>query len=260
MYLAGIDAGSRAVKIVLIRQGDETIVAQAVMDQRPDQKKTIERLFKKVLSDSVIKRKDVVHTVATGYGRGLVAFADAAITEITSQAAGVRRLLPAARTIIDIGGQDTKVIFLDSRGGVRDFAANDRCAAGTGCFLELLAERLNVEIGSLGRLAKKSRRNVTINNTCAVFAESEIIGLLAEGIPKYDIAAGVQNSIAGRIACLAGRDVEVPLCFTGGVAGISSMSRFLENAFGLDVLVAPQPQFSCALGAAILAGRQYTKS
>jgi predicted CoA-substrate-specific enzyme activase len=260
MYLAGIDVGSRAVKIVLIRQGDETIVAQAVTDQRPDQKKTIDRLFRKVLSDSALKRKDVVRTISTGYGRELVTFADAAVTEITSQAAGIRRLLPAARTIIDIGGQDTKVIFLDSRGGVRDFATNDRCAAGTGRFFELLAERLNVGIDSLGRLAKKSRRNVTINNTCAVFAESEIIGLLAEGTPKYDIAAGVQNSIAVRIACLAGRDVEMPLCFTGGVACISTMSGFIANALDCEVLIAPQPQFSCALGAAILAGRQCAKS
>ena len=256
MFFAGIDAGSRAVKAVLIKKpGAGIIIAKAVADQRPDQKKTIERLFRKLLADSAVKRSNITRIVATGYGRNLVSFADTTITEITCQAAGVHRLMPSAKTIIDIGGQDTKVIFLDSAGRVRDFAANDRCAAGTGRFLELLADRLNVSVASLGKLAKKSRRAVLINNTCAVFAETEIIGLLAAGISRYDIAAGVQKSIAERVASLAVRDAEPPLCFTGGVAVIPRMGRALAVALGRIVSVAPQPQFTCALGAAILAGR-----
>ncbi len=256
MFFAGIDAGSRAVKAVLIRGDNGTIAGRAVADQHPDQKKTIERLFRRLLAGSLVKRRDIARVIATGYGRNLVPFADAAITEITCQAVGVRRLLPTARTIIDIGGQDTKVIVLDPRGGVCDFAANDRCAAGTGRFLELLADRLRVSLDSLGELARKSRRPASINSTCAVFAETEIVGLLAAGISKHDIVAGVQKSIAGRVSVLANRNVESPVTFTGGVAAIPQMDLALAAALGRDVVVAPQPQFTCALGAAILAQRQ----
>lgn len=256
MFLAGIDIGSRALKAVLIKSGNGSIVSKAVIDQRHDQKKTIDLLLRKLLVGCGVKRKDVARIVATGYGRNLVSFADQTVTEITCQAVGVRRVLPDVRTIIDIGGQDTKVIFLDSAGFVRDFVTNDRCAAGTGRFLELLAERLNVSLNTLGNLARKSRSPAAINSTCAVFAETEIIGLLAAGTRKNDIAAGVQKSIAGRIGSMLSRNIEPLLCFTGGVALNASMASALACALGQDVTVARYPQLTCALGAAILAKQQ----
>jgi predicted CoA-substrate-specific enzyme activase len=259
MLFAGIDVGSRALKGVLIKSGNGEIAARAVIDQHHNQKKIIDRLLRKLLACGDIKRKDVARIVATGYGRNLVTFADQIITEITCQAAGVRRLMPDARTIIDIGGQDTKVIFLDGTGRVRDFVTNDRCAAGTGRFLELLAERLSVSLKTLGNLAGKSRRPAAINSTCAVFAETEIVGLLAAGVNKNDIAAGVQKSIAGRICTMVARNIDLPLCFTGGVALVALMSATLASALGHEVVVAPHPQFTCALGAALLAKQQFNQ-
>jgi len=194
--------------------------------------------------------------VATGYGRNTVDFADTTITEITCHARGVRHLVPDARTVIDIGGQDSKLIRMNPRGAVQDFVMNDRCAAGTGCFLEVVAKRLDLTLDALGDVAGRSRTPAAISSMCVVFAETEIIGLLAAGTSPEDIVAGVQTSIATRVASMAGRSVESPVVFTGGVAMIPGMDAALQSALGCPVAIAPQPQLSGALGAAILACRE----
>jgi predicted CoA-substrate-specific enzyme activase len=182
----------------------------------------------------------------------LLSRADATVTEITCQARGVRSLLPAARAIIDIGGQDSKVIFLDGL-GVRDFAMNDRCAAGTGQYLEMTARRLNVSLPELGHIASFSRRPAVINSMCAVFAETEIVSLLASGTGTEDIAAGVFRSIAARVAALAGSKLESPVVFTGGAALIPGMDKFLAEARGRELTIAPDPRMAAARGAALIA-------
>jgi predicted CoA-substrate-specific enzyme activase len=254
---AGIDAGSRAIKVVLIGADGFEIVAQGQVDQGVEQDKLACRLFEQVLADGGVRRSDVRRIVATGYGRNAVPVADTTITEITCHAVGVRRLVPAAMTIIDIGGQDSKLVRLDPNGKVRDFAMNDRCAAGTGRFLEVVAARLGLSLGDLGPMAAQSHSPAAISSMCVVFAETEIIGLLAGGRARADIVAGVQTAIAARIVAMAGRNVETPIIFTGGVARISGMETALQTALGQPVGISPEPQMTGALGAALLARRHY---
>ncbi len=164
--------------------------------------------------------------------------------------------MPDAHAVIDIGGQDSKVLRLKPDGGVADFVMNDRCAAGTGRFLEVVATRLGVKLLALGSLAARSRRAVTISSMCVVFAETEIIGLLASDVAAEDIVAGVQAAVASRVVAMAGRSLPDPIVFTGGVALVPGMQTALEIALGKAVVVAPDPQLTCALGAAILASQR----
>ncbi|MHC4167934.1 MAG: acyl-CoA dehydratase activase [Planctomycetota bacterium] len=258
MICAGIDAGSRAIKIVLIDAGSMQVVAKGLADQGVEQDKLVSELFEQVLKNDGISRKDITAIVATGYGRNAISIADTTITEITCHAAGVHHLVPQAMTVIDIGGQDSKLLRLDASGKVRDFAMNDRCAAGTGRFLEVVAQRLDTELRSLGRMAAASKNPAAISSMCVVFAETEITGLLASGTASADIVAGVQTAIAERIIAMAGRVAEPPVIFTGGVAMISGMDAALQTALGQVVTVSPDPQMTGALGAAILASRQVT--
>lgn len=255
MY-AGIDAGSRAIKVVLIGEDGLKVVAQGQVDQGVEQDKLACRLFEKVLAQAGADRSHVRRIVATGYGRNAVSIADTTVTEITCHAVGVRQLVPAAMTVIDIGGQDSKLMRLDRNGRVRDFAMNDRCAAGTGRFLEVVADRLGLSLGDLGPMAARSRGPAVISSMCVVFAETEIIGLLAAGRACEDIVAGVQTAIATRIVAMAGRNVEAPIIFTGGVARVSGMETALQAALGQPVAISPEPQMTGALGAALLARRQ----
>ena len=260
MICAGIDAGSRTIKIVLIDAEKLQVIAKGLTDQGVEQDKLTSGLFEKLLKDNGTNKKDVAAIVATGYGRHAVSIADTTITEITCHAVGVRQLVPEAMTIVDIGGQDSKLMRLDSDGRVRDFAMNDRCAAGTGRFLEVVAERLGVKIESLGQMAAKSRSPAAISSMCVVFAETEIIGLLTVGRPREDIVAGVQAAIATRIIAMAGRNIDLPIIFTGGVAMISGMDTALQSALGQSVTVSPDPQMTGALGAAILASDQFSRT
>lgn len=256
MICAGIDAGSRAIKVVLFDHAQSRSVGSGITDQGVEQPRLAEALYDQTLQEAGLTRAHVHAVVATGYGRNRVAFADTTITEITCHARGVHHMAPGARSIVEIGGQDSKVIRLEDGGRVRDFAMNDRCAAGTGRFLEMVAARLGLGLSALGELSRQSHQPALISNTCVVFAETEIIGLLAEGVPAADIAAGVQKSIATRVTAMAGRALEIPVFFTGGVALQSGMAHALEEALACPVQVAVQPQYTGALGAAILAGRK----
>ena len=256
MYYAGIDAGSRAIKVMLVDAHTLEPAASGRLDQGVEQEALAHRLLDGLLEDLGKTCADVAKTVATGYGRNLVSFADTTITEITCHAHGVRRVAPEAMTIIEIGGQDSKLIRLDRKGTVRDFAMNDRCAAGTGRFLEIVAARLEVGLDALGDMAARSGKPAAISSMCVVFAETEIVGLLASGVPPEDIVAGVQASIAKRVTAMAGRSVDEPILFTGGVAMIPGMADALGTALGHPVHIVPDPQFTGALGAAILAARR----
>ena len=260
MICAGIDAGSRAIKIVLLDGDGATPIARDLTDQGVQQDRLASELFDRLLGEHGIDRSDVGRIVATGYGRNSVTIADTTVTEITCHAVGVRRLAPEAMTVIDIGGQDSKLIRLDGHGKVRDFAMNDRCAAGTGRFLEIVAARLDIPLGSLGAIAAQSRHPAAISSMCVVFAETEIIGLLASGRAVEDIVAGVQNAIASRLVSMVGRNVEPPVVFTGGVAMIPGMAEALHSVLRQEVTVCPEPQMTGALGAAILAARQLAEA
>jgi (R)-2-hydroxyacyl-CoA dehydratese activating ATPase len=253
MICAGIDAGSRAVKIILFDSDKKRIVAEGLADQGVEQDRISTTLFGKLLKENNIRRKNIHKIIATGSGKNIVSIADSTITEITCHAVGVRFFSPDAMTVIDIGGQDSKIIKLDMTGRICDFSMNDRCAAGTGRFLEIVANRLDICLEKLGALASKSRRPAIISSMCVVFAETEIIGLLACGKPKEDIIAGIQSAIAARIASLAGRKTVSPVIFTGGVAMVPGMDKALESALGCNIRISTQPQMTGAIGAAILA-------
>ncbi len=255
MICAGIDAGSRAIKVVLFDHAHSRLLASSITDQGVEQPELAEALYEQTLHKAGLKRADVHGVVATGYGRNRVRFAKTTITEITCHARGVYHWIPDTRSIIEIGGQDSKVIRLENGGRVRDFAMNDRCAAGTGRFLEMLSARLRMDFTALGELSRQSKKPAVISNTCVVFAESEIIGLLAEGVPAADIVAGVQQSLAMRISAMAGRELDPPIIFTGGVALQPAMLQALHKVLNLPLRAAPLPQFTGALGAALLAGR-----
>jgi (R)-2-hydroxyacyl-CoA dehydratese activating ATPase len=256
MIGVGIDGGSRAIKIVLMDRATHKVVASGVSDQGVDHERLARQLLDELLKTAGLARAKIKRIVATGYTRNAIAFSDTTITEITCHAVGVRHVVPDAATIIEIGGQDSKLLRLNPHGGVRDFAMNDRCAAGTGRFLEVVAARLAVRLDQLGALAHKAKAPAPISSMCVVFAETEIIGLMASGVPPADIVAGVQKSIALRVAAMIGREAKPPVIFTGGVALIPGMVDAFVGVLETPVQVAPQPQMTGAIGAALLACRQ----
>lgn len=260
MICAGIDAGSRSTKVVLLDAEQGALRGRGACDQGVEQESLASALLERTCAEAGIERQHLGAIVATGYGRNLLGFADCTITEITCHARGVYHLLPATRTVIEIGGQDSKCLFLEDRGRVRDFAMNDRCAAGSGRFLELVASRLEVSLPALGDLGRESCDPALISSMCVVFAETEIIGLLARGLSRADIAAGVQNAIAQRVVALTGRSAQPPIAFTGGVALLPGMTRALEQALRHPVTVPELPQYTGALGAALLAGERFKEN
>ena len=255
MICAGIDAGSRSIKVLLMEAETLRPIGWDVCDQGVRQDALACELFHGLLARHHLASGDITRTVGSGYARNALSLADITITEITCHAVGVRHGAPDARTVIEIGGQDSKLIRLSPEGVVHDFAMNDRCAAGTGRFLEVLAGRLNAPLDELGELAARSRQPAGISSMCVVFAETEIIGLLASGTAREDIVAGIQAAIASRVSAMAGGKLTGPVYFTGGVAMVPGMARALGTALGQEVAVCDQPQFTGALGAALLACR-----
>lgn len=256
MIYAGIDAGSRAIKIVILDGDTREILASGIMDQGINTNDLVSDLFMTLLHEAGLRRDDIARVVATGYARNIIDVADSTVTEITCHAKGVRHLAPDARTIVEIGGQDSKLLKLDENGTLYDFVMNDRCAAGTGRFLEIVASRFDIDIRRLGEMAAGSTRPAPISSMCVVFAETEIIGLLSSGVLPEDIVAGVQDSVASRVVAMAGRRTESPIVFTGGVALVDGMGKALERSFGKRVSIVPNPQMTGALGAAIIASEK----
>jgi len=256
MIYAGIDAGSRAIKIVILDGDTCDIIASGIMDQGINTNDLVNDLFAELLNETGLHRDDIAGIISTGYARNIIEVSDHTITEITCHARGVRHLAPDARTIVEIGGQDSKLLKLDENGALYDFVMNDRCAAGTGRFLEIVASRFDIDIQRLGEMASESSNPASISSMCVVFAETEIIGLLSSGVLPEDIVAGVQDSVASRVVAMAGRRVESPIVFTGGVALVDGMCKALERSFGKSVNVVRNPQMTGALGAAIIASER----
>jgi predicted CoA-substrate-specific enzyme activase len=257
MITAGLDIGSRTTKAVILAEGKVVGMALAKTGWLPS------AMARETLNDALIaaslEREQIQRIVATGYGRihsAVAELADEQFTEIACHARGIAYHLPSIRTLIDIGGQDSKIIRLDEGGLVFDFAMNDRCAAGTGKFLEMTAQGLDLALERFIELALEAKSAARISSMCTVFAESEAISLLAEGREPDEIARGLHNAIAARVIRMAeGIGVEAEVGFSGGVGQNAAMVRALEEALGLKVQVPPEPQYVGALGAALLAAR-----
>jgi len=249
---AGIDVGSRTTKAVLI-DGERT-VATEILPTGSDPERTALRSFREALKRAKAGEGEVERVVATGYGRFRVSFADAEFTEITCHAKGAFFYFPGIRTVIDIGGQDAKVIALDEEGRVVDFVMNDKCAAGTGRFLEVMAQALEMDLEEMAEEAASATEGVSITSMCTVFAESEVISLIADGVERKKITRGIHMSIAKRILGMAKRlSVKKEVAFTGGVAKNKGMIKALEELLGDKLRIPPDPQLVGALGAALIA-------
>ena len=256
-YFAGIDIGSTTIKIVVADER-ERVAGHICCPTGSHFHKNTMAAFTGLLEEKGISRQDVAYIVSTGYGRKLFKEADESISEITANAIGARKLGEqhgAVKTIINIGGQDLKVIRLDEDGHVENFAMNDKCAAGTGRFLEMTARNLEMDVEDLGACHMRAQGTpLTINSTCTVFAESEIISLLANGHGQDELIAGIHFSIARRVARLAKRlGVQDMVLFDGGPALNQGLVKALETELMRRVVVPEAPQITTALGAALLA-------
>jgi predicted CoA-substrate-specific enzyme activase len=243
MYTAGIDIGSVSTEVVIL--GDESIRGFSVLDSQVDIEKTAEEALHIALDTAQLSRKDIAYAVATGYGRNNVPYANKQVTEITCHAVGAHYLFPNTRTIIDIGGQDSKAIALvaDGPGGPRvvDFCMNDKCAAGTGRFLEVMARVLDVDIRDLGPLSQKSTREIHISSMCTVFAESEIISLIHQKYAKEDIIGGLHTAIARKVLSLVQRlDIREDVTLTGGVMKNHGVVEKLQQEYPQGRLTFPR--------------------
>jgi predicted CoA-substrate-specific enzyme activase len=249
VYVAGIDLGSTTIKVVLC---DGPAYRAWVTAASLDPEGTAGDLLRSAREELGLSSPPAA-IAATGYGRRRFGGATIVQTEIACHARGASFLAPGCRTVIDVGGQDAKGIRLTSSGAVEDFVMNDRCAAGTGRFLSNLARALGVDVGDLGRFAEGAEPH-RINSMCTVFAESEVIGLISQGVPRNAIIAGIDDSIARRIASMvAPLDPQPPVAFTGGVSANRDIAGRLGRELGLPVTVPPDAIAAGALGAALIA-------
>jgi (R)-2-hydroxyacyl-CoA dehydratese activating ATPase len=252
-YVAGVDVGSTQAKAVVLDER-ASIVAEAILDVEMNMGTAAQQVFDKVVTKANLTADDIAFTVATGYGRYRVTFGDLQVTEISCHARGATAEFPRTRTVLDIGGQDTKAIRIGDAGEVVDFAMNDKCAAGTGRFLGAASFALELPLAELGPLALKATAPVKITTTCTVFAESEIIGHLAKGHRPEDVLAGMHYSIATRCASLVRRVGLTPeITFTGGVSRNAAMVSLLRRVLDAPLNVSSQGHFMGAIGAALYA-------
>lgn len=261
MITAGIDIGSVSTEVVIV-DNNKKIIDSIVIASQVDIEKTANEALDIVLKNSKINRDDIDSIVSTGYGRNNVPFANKSVTEITCHAIGAHHLFPDTKTIIDIGGQDSKAIAITNQnsGGPRvvDFIMNDKCAAGTGRFLEVMAGVLNVDVKELGTLAEKSTKEVSISSMCTVFAESEVISLIHQKLSTEDIISGLHTAIVRKVLSLVQRiPIENEITLTGGVMkNLGMCNKLKEELLPNCVNLPDDPQIAGALGAAIIA-RKY---
>ena len=253
MLALGIDVGSLSAEALLLNEGGE-ILGYSILPTGVQSRRAGELALKAVLAKSGREEGEVGYTVATGYGRISIEFADKQVTEITCHARGIHRLNPEVRTLIDIGGQDSKAIRISPKGRVLDFIMNDKCAAGTGRFLEVMAAALEVGLEELADFSQKARESVAISSMCTVFAESEVVSLLAAEHSRESIIRGIHDAIALRTSGMLRRiGLEEPLAMSGGVAKNAGVVRSLEEQLGCRIFVPEEPQIVGALGAALIA-------
>jgi len=249
----GVDIGSLTAKSVVI-DAEERIVAYKVIQGKIVDEAAAAASLEQALEEAHLSRPDVDFFAITGYGRNMVCFGDKTITEISCHALGAQSLSPGVRTVIDIGGQDSKVIALDGGGSVANFAMNDKCAAGTGRFLEVMADALDVPLEEMGGLSLNSKNPAQISSICTVFAESEVISLKAGGRSKVDIISGIHEAIGRRMHSLVNQaGMKAPVLMSGGVAKNIGVVRVLERLLETPIILPPEPQIVGALGAALFA-------
>jgi predicted CoA-substrate-specific enzyme activase len=252
-YAAGVDVGSTQTKAVIVDENGE-VVARALTDTGAYLVRAAERAYEQALGVAAVRRDEVGYVIGTGYGRFNVAFGDAQVTEISCHAKGAWAIFPNTRTVIDIGGQDTKAIGVSDRGEVLDFAMNDKCAAGSGRFLTNSAEAVGMDVSEMGERSLNAKQPVRLSTVCTVFVESDILSYLAQGKKVDDILAGVHAAIANRTVALVrrvGMDPEVT--FTGGVSRNIGMRRAIEEKLGVPINASSDSHYTGAIGAAIYA-------
>lgn len=252
MLTMGIDIGSTSSKAVIMENGERVISKHVIQlgigTEGPGQ------VYTQVLEAASLKREDIACTMATGYGRLTFSNADCQSSELICHGKGMNYLLPGIHTIIDIGGQDAKVLQINERGALQNFVMNDKCAAGTGRFLDVMAKVLNVKVSDLGEISSRSQKELSISNVCTVFAESEVISHLAAGEMIPDIVAGIHRSVAKRVAGLGNRIGFVrDIGMSGGVALNGGVVSAMEHEIKCEVKTHPDAQLAGAYGAAVLA-------
>ncbi len=253
IYTAGVDVGSTQTKAVIIDENLE-IVGRALNDTGANVIVAAETAFETALNDSGLPADAIKYVIGTGYGRYKVTFGDDQVTEISCHGRGAVHMFPNTRTVIDMGGQDTKAIAVTDQGEIRDFCMNDKCAAGTGRFLGAASAALDIPLDDLGPTALKATRPVRISTTCTVFAETEILSWLGKGKKIEDILMGVHQSISARsIGLLRRVGIEEEVTFTGGVARNLGMVHVLNENMGLTMNVSEESHFMGALGGALFA-------
>jgi len=252
-FVAGIDVGSLSTEGVILDPGGG-IAGYSIVATGANSTDAAEEALAKALSSAGLDRSRLSRIVATGYGRVSVPFADRKVTEISCHAMGAQHLFPNTGTVIDMGGQDSKVIRVGEAGRVLDFAMNDKCAAGTGRFLEVMASKLQVSLDDLGRLSLKSKGEVRISSVCTVFAESEVVSLVAQNHPREEIIKGLHRAVVNRVwSMVSGLGVSGGVTMSGGVAKNRGVVMLVEEKLGRSVQVYEEPQIVGALGAALLA-------
>lgn len=253
MLVAGCDVGSLTGKAVIFKDG--SIISYSIVPTTIKPEKTAHNAMNEALQKCDLSMEDINYIVGTGYGRVKIPFANMNISELTCHGKGAHSLIPTIRTIIDVGGQDCKVIKVDEGGKLLDFAMNDKCAAGTGRFLEVMAKALELRLDELGSLSLQSKNPVAITSQCSVFAETEVVSRIAEGTGVVDIVAGIHEAIAARIMSLVYRvGLEKDVTITGGVAKNIGVVTCLEKRMGVEAKKLPiDPQVVGALGAALIA-------
>ncbi|HML37650.1 MAG TPA: acyl-CoA dehydratase activase [Bacillota bacterium] len=250
-YVLGVDVGSTASKCVVFCGGkhiSSSVVSAGTGTSGP------QKAIEQALGGAGISKEDIVRTVATGYGRNRMTDADETKSELSCHAKGAFYLFPQVRTVIDIGGQDAKVLKITPQGTLSSFVMNDKCAAGTGRFLDVMARILELDIGDLAGVGDRSAHRVDISSTCTVFAESEVISQLANGEEICDVVAGIHRSVASRVSGLAKRaGVEDQVVMTGGVSRNYGVVKALEEELGVKIYTSPESQLAGAIGAALYA-------
>jgi predicted CoA-substrate-specific enzyme activase len=259
MIVAGCDVGSLSAEAVILN--NDKILASEIIQVRPLPEQSAREVMDKALASIRLTYDDIDYTVSTGYGRESISFADHNISEISCHGKGAHFLVPSIRTIIDVGGQDCKVIRIDEYGVLQDFTMNDKCAAGTGRSLELMSKYLGVHFSELAALAEKAGQTITITNQCGIFSELEIMHYLMEDKNPADIAAGINESMARRVKMLVGRvGIKPEMTITGGVCKNTGVVKNLEAMLGIHFMpLSEDPQIVGALGAAVFASERFKR-
>jgi predicted CoA-substrate-specific enzyme activase len=252
MITAGCDIGSLTAKAVILKDGK--IIASEVILASTQPEKSANEVMKRTVDKAGIKMEDIEYCIGTGYGRKHIPFMNSLESEIACHGRGAVWQVPSARTVVDIGGQDAKAIRIDEKGNVGRYIYNDKCASGTGRFLEIIADSLDIKLDDMGAISERSKEKLTLSNQCVIFAETEIISLVNEGKEIADIISALHQAVANRAASLAKSILVVPdAVMTGGVAKNSGMFSAMERALGVKLHRVENPQINGALGAAIFA-------